>query len=99
MGLRFGFRIYANWIHWPRMLALRSLMLILLSPSKTLSFEDAPPAEDSTLPAFLEASEKLMAKLKRLSAKKVEGLMSVNSQHRCTDSRMGKQLAHPVYRS
>ena len=60
------------------MLALRSLMLILLSPSKTLSFEDAPPAEDSTLPAFLEASEKLMAKLKRLSAKKVEGLMRVN---------------------
>ena len=53
-------------------------MLVLLSPSKTLSFEDAPPVEDSTLPAFLEASEKLMAKLKRLSAKKVEGLMSVN---------------------
>ena len=53
-------------------------MLILLSPSKTLSFEDAPPVEDSTLPAFLEASEKLMAKLKRMSTKKVEGLMSVN---------------------
>ena len=60
------------------MLALWSLMLILLSPSKTLSFEDAPPVKDNTLPAFLEASEKLMAKLKRLSAKKVEGLMSVN---------------------
>lgn len=53
-------------------------MLVLLSPSKTLSFEDAPPVEESSLPAFLETSEKLIAKLKRLSAKKVESLMSVN---------------------
>lgn len=78
MGLTFGFRIYANWIHSHQPLALRSLMLVLLSPSKSLSFEDAPPAEECTAPVFLEASEKLMAKLKRLSAKKVEGLMSVN---------------------
>lgn len=74
-----GFRIYANWIHCHEELALRSPMVILLSPSKTLSFKDAPLVENSTIPIFLEASEKLMAKLKRLSAKKVEGLMSVNT--------------------
>ena len=53
-------------------------MLILLSPSKTLSFEEAPQAEETTVPAFLDVSEQLMAKLKRMSTKKVEGLMSVN---------------------
>ncbi len=53
-------------------------MLVLLSPSKTLSFEDAPLVDDSTVPEFLKASEKLMANLKGMSTKKVEGLMSVN---------------------
>ena len=53
-------------------------MLVLLSPSKTLSFDDAPSAEHTSVPSFLEASEQLMAKLKRLSTKNVEGLMSVN---------------------
>lgn len=53
-------------------------MLVLLSPSKTLSFEDAPSVEHPSSPVFLTDAERLMKKVKRLSAKKLEGLMNVN---------------------
>ena len=79
MKLTLGFRIYVNWIHCDEQLDLQSSMLVLLSPSKTLSFQDAPAAEFSEVPVFIEASDKLMDKLKRLNAKKIEGLMSVNA--------------------
>ena len=72
-------RIYGNWKDWHQLLALPSPMLVLLSPSKTLSFADAPTVDDCTVPEFLEASVKLMGKMKRMSVRKVERLMSVNA--------------------
>lgn len=53
-------------------------MLVLLSPSKTLSFEDAPSVEHPSSPVFLSDSEKLMNRVKKLSAKKLESLMCIN---------------------
>lgn len=54
-------------------------MIVLLSPSKTISFEDAPMAEPCTMPSLLWASEKLMSRMKQLSAKEIERLMKVNA--------------------
>lgn len=54
-------------------------MLILLSPSKTMSFHDAPSAQEMTEPRFLREAEQLMKKLKRLSPGQIEKLMKANA--------------------
>lgn len=53
-------------------------MIVLLSPSKTLSFDDAPLVEQTSSPVFLADAEKLMKKVKKLNAKKLETLMRIN---------------------
>lgn len=53
-------------------------MIVLLSPSKTLSFEDAPSVEHPSSPVFLTDAERLMKKVKRLNANQLERLMNVN---------------------
>lgn len=53
-------------------------MIILLSPSKTISFEDAPAADCASVPVFLDDADFLMSKLKPLSARAIEKLMKVN---------------------
>ena len=54
-------------------------MLILLSPSKTMSFHDAPGVQGMTEPLFLREAEQLMKKLKRLSSGQIEKLMKTNA--------------------
>lgn len=53
-------------------------MIALLSPAKSLDFETKPHVSNHTQPAFLEDSEYLVKKLKKLSAKKIGKLMSIS---------------------
>jgi cytoplasmic iron level regulating protein YaaA (DUF328/UPF0246 family) len=53
-------------------------MLILLSPAKSLDFDAAVPAYESTLPEFLPTSTQLIKKLRGLSAKQIGKLMGLS---------------------
>lgn len=53
-------------------------MLILLSPAKDLDLTYVPPAPEHTTPDLLEQSERLVAKLRGLSAKKLGELLGVS---------------------
>ena len=53
-------------------------MLAVISPAKTLDFENPPLVDDYTIPDFLEHSEKLIAKLRKVSKKKLSTLMSIS---------------------
>ena len=52
-------------------------MKIIISPAKSLDFENKVPTSLHTQPQFLEHSEKLNKKLKTLSRKKLADLMSI----------------------
>lgn len=53
-------------------------MITILSPAKTLDFDSTLPGIEPTLPGFIDQSEKLIAKLRSLSKKKVSALMSLS---------------------
>ena len=53
-------------------------MKIIISPAKSLDFENKVPTSLHTQPQFLEQSEKLNKKLKTLSRKKLADLMSIS---------------------
>jgi len=53
-------------------------MLAVISPAKTLDFENPPLVDDHTIPDFLDHSEKLIAKLRKVSKKKLGALMSIS---------------------
>lgn len=53
-------------------------MKIIISPAKSLDFENKVPTSLHTHPQFLEKSEKLNKKLKTLSRKKLSELMSIS---------------------
>ncbi len=53
-------------------------MLIVISPAKSLDFEAPSKTETYTTPEFLENSEYLIGKLKKLSPKKIGALMSIS---------------------
>ena len=53
-------------------------MKIILSPAKSLDFENAKQIKNATTPHFIEDSEKLIGKLKKYSPKKIKTLMSVS---------------------
>ncbi len=53
-------------------------MIVLLSPAKSLDFETEPHVSKHTQPQFLEESEYLVNKLKKLSAKKIGDLMKIS---------------------
>ena len=55
-------------------------MLAVISPAKTLDFETPPLTEAFTTPAFLDHSEKLIAKLRKVSQKKLGALMSISPE-------------------
>lgn len=55
-------------------------MKVLLSPAKSLDFENAPSPADYTQPVFLQESERLIGKLQKLSSKKIGKLMSISPQ-------------------
>lgn len=54
-------------------------MKILISPAKSLDFENEVPTTQYSQPRFLEQSEKLNNKLKRMSKKKLGELMSISN--------------------
>jgi len=54
-------------------------MLIVISPAKSLDFETKPTTSEYTIPEFLTESEKLVAKLRKMSAKKLSELMSISA--------------------
>ena len=53
-------------------------MISIISPAKSLDFETAPPTDQFSLPEYLEDSEKLMAKLRTLSRRKLSSLMNIS---------------------
>ena len=53
-------------------------MKIIISPAKSLDFENKASTSLHTEPRFLEASEKLNKKLKTLSKKKLADLMKIS---------------------
>jgi cytoplasmic iron level regulating protein YaaA (DUF328/UPF0246 family) len=55
-------------------------MKIVLSPAKSLNFDNVPTLSTYTQPQFLTESEKLVKKLKKLSSKKIGKLMSISPQ-------------------
>ncbi len=54
-------------------------MLAIISPAKTLDFESKPVIPDYTQPEFLDESEKLVEKLRKMKPKKLSQLMNVSS--------------------
>jgi len=55
-------------------------MISLLSPAKNLSFEPSPNGFKPSIPQFIEESEVLINKLKKLSPNKISKLMKLNPQ-------------------
>ena len=53
-------------------------MLIVLSPAKTLDYETPPTTSAFTQPDFLDKSAQLIAALRRMSRKKIAGLMDIS---------------------
>ena len=53
-------------------------MRVLLSPSKTISFDDAPRTCHVSTPIFLQEAQVLMDKLKTLGVSEIANLMKVN---------------------
>ena len=53
-------------------------MIVLLSPAKTLDFERKPVIAKSSQPRFLDDTLYLVAKLKKLSVRQIQKLMSVS---------------------
>jgi len=53
-------------------------MKILLSPAKSLNLEEKYPEVDSSLPVFLDKTEKIYNKVKKMSPKKLGELMSIS---------------------
>lgn len=55
-------------------------MILFLSPAKTLDFESDLQIGEATRPVFLEESEKINAKLKKTSRKKLMELQGISAQ-------------------
>ena len=54
-------------------------MLIIISPAKSLDFKTKPATQEHTIPEFLNESEKLVGKLRKISAKKLSELMGISA--------------------
>jgi cytoplasmic iron level regulating protein YaaA (DUF328/UPF0246 family) len=55
-------------------------MKILLSPAKSLNFEDPATTSEHTLPAFLLESKKLIAVLRKFKASELQTLMGISEK-------------------
>jgi cytoplasmic iron level regulating protein YaaA (DUF328/UPF0246 family) len=53
-------------------------MLIVISPAKSLDFENPAPVNTHTLPGFVAESEQIINKLRTLSRKKLRSLMGIS---------------------
>jgi uncharacterized protein len=54
-------------------------MLIVISPAKTLDFESKPTTSEFSIPGFLNESEKLIAKLRKMKPKKLSELIGIST--------------------
>lgn len=54
-------------------------MIVLLSPAKSLNFEDKAPVKQTTQPRFIKHTEQLVSVLKKYSAKKLGELMDLSA--------------------
>jgi uncharacterized protein len=54
-------------------------MLIVISPAKSLDFETPSVTSKYTMPEFLEESEKLIGRLKKMSPKQLSKLMNISN--------------------
>lgn len=55
-------------------------MLIVISPAKTLDYDSAPKTTISTMPDYLEQSQRLINRLRKLSSLDISELMSVSTK-------------------
>ena len=55
-------------------------MLIVLSPAKSLDYDNPPTTDKHTLPIFIEESAKLIAGLKKMSLQEVAQLMDLSDK-------------------
>jgi len=55
-------------------------MLIVLSPAKSLDFTTKPTTKKYSMPEYLEQSETLVKKLKKLSPAKMSSLMNISDK-------------------
>lgn len=55
-------------------------MKIILSPAKSLDFDNAKQYESGSIPQFIDKSEYLAGKLKKYSPKKIKDLMGVSDE-------------------
>ena len=53
-------------------------MIVIISPAKTLEFEQTQPYEKNTTPVFLKDTEKLVESLRKKSAKELAELMEIS---------------------
>ena len=53
-------------------------MITLLSPAKRLNYSDPILINICTIPEYVEESERIMHKLKKLSASAIKKLMNIN---------------------
>lgn len=70
-------------------------MKIIISPAKSLNFEDKAPTNLYTQPQFLEQSEKLNKKLKTLSAKQLSELMKISDNLGKLNYERNQEWQHP----
>lgn len=70
-------------------------MLAVISPAKTLDFESPLPTEKCTQPVFLEHSQLLVNKLKRMSGKKLGSLMSISRDLSLLNAQRFQEWAPP----
>ncbi len=66
-------------------------MLVVISPAKTLDYDTPPTTSTFTQPDFLDKSAQLVGALRRMSRKKIAGLMNI--------SKPLAQLNHDRYQS
>lgn len=55
-------------------------MKIVISPAKSLNFEDKLPTSKTTQPQFIEQAEKLNNRLSKTSTKEIQSLMSISEK-------------------
>jgi cytoplasmic iron level regulating protein YaaA (DUF328/UPF0246 family) len=72
-------------------------MLIVISPAKSLDFKTEPTTQEYTIPEFLNESEKLVSKLRKMSAKKLSALMNISADSGKPQLRTLPNLASSVH--
>lgn len=55
-------------------------MLVVISPAKSLDFKTPPVTKNFTMPEMLEDSQKLVARLKKMSPKQLSKLMGISKE-------------------